>query len=135
MDGVRRHGVGVLERAEVAEVVVDPQGRAGDLGVGQHGELGGAGLGAPGEGDRQVERGVIVLGSMEATLTPLMEAVEAEHPGVKVYSLPSVDHPQWGRHIDLGVKGPPDLVPAAFARLREGLEELGVKSGPEVVRN
>jgi molybdopterin-biosynthesis enzyme MoeA-like protein len=83
---------------------------------------------------RQVERGVIVFGSMEATLTPLMEAVEAAHPGVKVYSLPSVDHPQWGRHIDLGVKGAPLLVPAAFERLRAGLEQLGVQLGPEVVR-
>jgi molybdopterin-biosynthesis enzyme MoeA-like protein len=83
---------------------------------------------------RQVEQGVIVFGSMEATLTPLMEAVEAQHPGVKVYSLPSVDHPQWGRHIDLGVKGPPALVPAAFEHLRSGLQGLGVRLGPEVVR-
>jgi molybdopterin-biosynthesis enzyme MoeA-like protein len=83
---------------------------------------------------RQAEHGVIVFGSMEATLTPLMEAVEAAHPGVKVYSLPSVDHPDYGRHIDLGVKGPAALVPAAFARLRAGLDALGVRCGPEVVR-
>ena len=25
--------------------------------------------------------------------------------GIKVFSLPSVDHPEWGRHIELGVKG------------------------------
>ena len=35
----------------------------------------------------------------------LMEAVEQAHPGIKVFSLPSVDHPQWGRCIELGVKG------------------------------
>lgn len=54
-----------------------------------------------------VEKSVVILGAMEATLTPLMEAIEAAHPGVKVFSLPSVDHPQWGRHIELGVKESP----------------------------
>jgi len=81
-----------------------------------------------------VEKSVIVFGSMEATLTPLMEAVEREHPGVKVFSLPSVDHPTWGRHIDLGVKGAPDEVEPAYRRLREGLALLSVRTGPELVR-
>jgi molybdopterin-biosynthesis enzyme MoeA-like protein len=83
----------------------------------------------------QVERSVIVRGSMEATLTPLMEAVEAAHPAIRVFSLPSVDHPQWGRHIELGVKGPGDKVDAAFAALLDGLRrQAGVKLGPELVR-
>ena len=51
------------------------------------------------------ERSVIVFGAMEAALTPLMEAIESDFPGIKVFSLPSVDHPDWGRHIELGVKG------------------------------
>ncbi len=63
------------------------------------------------------ERSVIVYGSMEATLTPLMEAIEAAFPGIKVFSLPSVDHPQWGRHIELGVKGADDQLAAAYAML------------------
>ena len=37
---------------------------------------------------------MIVFGAMEAALTPLMEAVEREFPGIKVFSLPSVDHPE-----------------------------------------
>jgi molybdopterin-biosynthesis enzyme MoeA-like protein len=83
---------------------------------------------------RQVERSVIVFGAMEATLTPLMEAIEREHPGVKVFSLPSVDHPQHGRHIELGVKGAEaDTVPA-YAALRAGAVELGASFGPELVR-
>ena len=82
-----------------------------------------------------VEKSVIVFGSMEATLTPLMEQVEHEHPGVKVFSLPSVDHPTWGRHIDLGVKGSPEAVDAAYRLLLDGLGRLGVKLGPELVRN
>lgn len=79
------------------------------------------------------ERSVIVLGAMEASLTPLMEDVEARFPGVKVFSLPSVDHPQYGRHIELGVKD--RLDPAqAFAALRAGLHSLGARLGPELVR-
>ena len=81
-----------------------------------------------------LEKSVIVFGSMEATLTPLMEDVEREHPKVKVFSLPSVDHPTLGRHIDLGVKGEPDDVEPAYRRLREGLALLNVRTGPELVR-
>ena len=80
------------------------------------------------------EKSVIVFGSMEATLTPLMEQVERNHPAVKVFSLPSVDHPQWGRHIDLGVKGDPVAVAAAYPELIAGLKALAVKLGPELVR-
>jgi molybdopterin-biosynthesis enzyme MoeA-like protein len=85
-------------------------------------------------GHRQAERSVIVFGAMEATLTPLMEAVEAEHPQVRVFSLPSVDHPQYGRHIDLGVKGPAEALAAAFEMLRAGLLQAGAELGPEMVR-
>jgi len=84
-------------------------------------------------GGRLLERSVIVYGAMEASLTPLMEAIEARHPGVKVFSLPSVDHPVHGRHIELGVKVMGD--PAqAFADLRAGLEHFGAQLGPELVR-
>jgi molybdopterin-biosynthesis enzyme MoeA-like protein len=82
----------------------------------------------------QKERSVIVMGSMEATLTPLMESIEARFAGVKVFSLPSVDHPQWGRHIELGVKGPAAGIADAFAALRDGLRLVGADLGPEMVR-
>ena len=84
-------------------------------------------------GDRMSERSVIVFGAMEAALTPLMEEVEARFAGCKVFSLPSVDHPQWGRHIELGVKGRADPAPA-FEALKAGLAALGVNLGPEMVR-
>ena len=80
------------------------------------------------------EKSVIVFGAMEAALTPLMEQIERDHPGVKVFSLPSVDHPQYGRHIDLGVKGEPALLDAAYAQLRSGLAAVGARLGPELVR-
>jgi molybdopterin-biosynthesis enzyme MoeA-like protein len=80
------------------------------------------------------ERSVIVFGAMEATLTPLMQQIEREHPQVKVFSLPSVDHPEYGRHIDLGVKGAPEQVAPAYLRLLQGLGSLNAKLGPELVR-
>lgn len=84
--------------------------------------------------DGQRERSVIVLGAMEAALTPLMERVEACHIGVKVFSLPSVDHPDWGAHIELGVKGDGAALAPAYAALLAGLREHGVTLGPEMVR-
>ena len=81
-----------------------------------------------------IEKSVIVLGAMEATLTPLMESIEAAHPGVKVFSLPSVDHPQWGRHIELGVKGEPADAERAYLDLRQGLKAFPLEYGPELVR-
>lgn len=80
------------------------------------------------------ERSVIVYGAMEAVLTPLMEAIEAKHPGVKVFSLPSVDHPEHGRHIELGVKGAPAQMVPAYEALWDGLQALGCRFGPELVR-
>jgi molybdopterin-biosynthesis enzyme MoeA-like protein len=82
-----------------------------------------------------LEKSVIILGAMESTLTPFMEAIEAQHPGIKVFSLPSVDHPQWGRHIELGVKGEPTLAETAFTALRAALGGLDLTYGPELVRN
>jgi molybdopterin-biosynthesis enzyme MoeA-like protein len=82
----------------------------------------------------QGERSVIVMGAMEAALTPLMEAIEARFAGIKVFSLPSVDHPTWGRHIELGVKGRPDGTAPAYAALLAGLHEFGAQLGPEMVR-
>jgi molybdopterin-biosynthesis enzyme MoeA-like protein len=82
-----------------------------------------------------LEKSVIVFGAMEATLTPLMERLEQEHPGVKVFSLPSVDHPQWGRHIELGVKGDPAKVAPAYASLLAGLQPFHLSLGPELVQS
>ncbi|MET3382585.1 MULTISPECIES: competence/damage-inducible protein A [Variovorax] len=80
------------------------------------------------------EKSVIVFGAMEATLTPLMQAIEATHAGIKVFSLPSVDHPEYGRHIELGVKGDPGRLDAAYVQLIEGLHTFDAKLGPELVR-
>ena len=87
-----------------------------------------------GSAPKRTERSVIVFGAMEATLTPLMERVELQHVGIKVFSLPSVDHPKWGKHIELGVKGAEPQVEAAFQALKDGLKPFSVELGPEMVR-
>jgi molybdopterin-biosynthesis enzyme MoeA-like protein len=89
--------------------------------------------GLQGQGSQR-EKSVIVFGAMEATLTPLMERIEAAFDGVKVFSLPSVDHPEYGRHIELGVKGQADRLDAAYRVLLAGLAEQGATLGPELVR-
>jgi len=82
-----------------------------------------------------IEKSVIVYGAMEATLTPLMQDIERDYPGVKVFSLPSVDHPQYGRHIELGVKGEPTAVAQAYPALLQGLKGFDARLGPELVQN
>ncbi|MEY5028254.1 MAG: Nicotinamide-nucleotide amidohydrolase PncC [Pseudomonadota bacterium] len=84
--------------------------------------------------DAYREQSVIVLGAMESTLAPLMQRIEADHAGIKVFSLPSVDHPQWGKHIELGVKGAPEGVSKAYADLMRALQLMQVSFGPELVR-
>jgi molybdenum cofactor synthesis domain-containing protein len=81
-----------------------------------------------------IEKSVIVFGSMEAMLTPLMLALERDHTGIKVFSLPSVDHPTYGRHIELGVKGEPEAVALAYPAMLAGLHKFESKLGPELVR-
>ncbi|MEO8248774.1 MAG: molybdopterin-binding protein [Burkholderiales bacterium] len=81
-----------------------------------------------------LEKSVVVYGAMEAALTPLMERIELVYPSVKVFSLPSVDHPEYGRHIELGVKGAPALVELAYPELIAGLRTFNAKLGTEIVR-
>jgi molybdopterin-biosynthesis enzyme MoeA-like protein len=72
------------------------------------------------------ERAMLVRGLAEATLTPLMLEIERDFPGVKVFSLPHLT-PDVVRsyEIELGVKGDPERLDAAFMRLRAGALELG----------
>ncbi len=70
------------------------------------------------------EKSVIVYEGIESRLTPLMEAIEAEFGGVKVFSLPSVGDANRRRHIELGVKGEPAQVADAYAKMLAGLDEL-----------
>ena len=77
-----------------------------------------------------VEKSFIVPEGIESTLTPLMERIETNYPGIKVFSLPSVgDSSKHGvyaqRHIELGIKGEENLIPSAWNALRDGTQALG----------
>ncbi len=80
------------------------------------------------------ELSVIVLKGIEGTLTPLMLDIEQRFTGIKVFSLPSVDHPEWGRHVELGVKGLGEGVNQAYQYLLQALRTQGLALGPELVR-
>lgn len=71
------------------------------------------------------ELALIVSGRQEAVLTALMQHIEQQWPDVKVFSLPSINHPVYGSHIELGVKGAKQSVQAAFTALQQGLQALG----------
>ncbi|MEW6370015.1 MAG: molybdopterin-binding protein [Pseudomonadota bacterium] len=73
------------------------------------------------------EQAMLVYGQAEAVLTPLMEAIEARYPGVRVFSLPSVGEDGSRRHIELGVKGEPGEVAPAFAAMRAELDRVGAE--------
>jgi molybdopterin-biosynthesis enzyme MoeA-like protein len=79
-----------------------------------------------GEVDARALRAVRVRGSNESSLIPIFERIEALFPGVRSFSLPSVDHPTLGAHIEIGVKGAdPRQVDLAMAALREGAAAAG----------
>jgi molybdopterin-biosynthesis enzyme MoeA-like protein len=72
----------------------------------------------------RLERSVLVFDAAESKLTPLMEAIEARWPQVKVFSLPSIGEGGARRHIELGVKGEPEQTSAAFVHMCAELEQL-----------
>jgi molybdopterin-biosynthesis enzyme MoeA-like protein len=68
-----------------------------------------------------------VYEAAESALTPLMVAIEARYPRVKVFSLPSVGDANTRRHIELGVKGEALQTSEAFAQLCAELKQLNVE--------
>ena len=68
------------------------------------------------------EKSLLVYAIAESALTPLMEQLERDFPQIKIFSLPSVGDAHTRRHIELGVKGEPQQVAAAFAALINGLQ-------------
>jgi molybdopterin-biosynthesis enzyme MoeA-like protein len=78
----------------------------------------------------QAEQALLVYGQAEAALTPLMEGLEARYPGVRVFSLPSVGDAHTRRHIELGVKGEPEQVAAAWVDMCAELERMEVETQP-----
>ena len=77
------------------------------------------------DSQRWAEDSVIVYDLAESTIAPLMEEVNARHPGLKAFSLPSMGEGGARRHIELGVRGVPAEVGPAMERLRRGIDALG----------
>jgi molybdopterin-biosynthesis enzyme MoeA-like protein len=77
------------------------------------------------------ERALLVFGTPESALVPMMLGVEEAFPGVRTFSLPSLGDGRDGRiarrHIELGVKGPPDRIGAAFEALRTAVQASGAE--------
>jgi len=71
----------------------------------------------------RVEHSFLAFSLPESRITPALEYLEKQWPGVKAFSLPSVGTGQ--PHIDLGVKGEPAAAAEALAYLRAEVERVG----------
>lgn len=71
------------------------------------------------------EAAILVWSGIESVLTPLMRRIEADYPGLKVFSLPTLGTPELGRHIELGVRGAPEQVPLAMDEIRREVTACG----------
>jgi len=71
------------------------------------------------------EAAILVWKGIEGALIDVMRRVEADFPGIKVFSLPSLGSAEVQRHIELGVRGAPQQVPPAMEAVRRGVEALG----------
>ena len=72
----------------------------------------------------RAEKAILVYEIAESLLTPLMEQLEQQFNQIKVFSLPHVGSANVRRHIELGVKGEPAQVEAAFVAMLEGVKEF-----------
>ncbi|HEV7816217.1 MAG TPA: molybdopterin-binding protein [Janthinobacterium sp.] len=132
------HRLKMAEFAEGAELIPNPYNRIAGFALGSHYFVPGFPVMAwpmiewvldthyPHLFNRQprAERAVLVYEATESALTPLMEAIEARFPLVKVFSLPSVGDAHTRRHIELGVKGEPAQTAEAFTLMCEELTRL-----------
>ena len=75
--------------------------------------------------DRWSEASILVYEAGESQLIGAMEAVGAQYPGVKVFSLPSMGPKGERVHVELGVRGDPAQVGGAMESLRALVGKLG----------
>jgi molybdopterin-biosynthesis enzyme MoeA-like protein len=74
----------------------------------------------------EAEAAIIVWEGIEGLLVDLMEQIERDYPGLTVFSLPSVGTATTRRHIELGVRGKPDVVPRAMAEIEGEIARRGL---------
>jgi molybdopterin-biosynthesis enzyme MoeA-like protein len=75
--------------------------------------------------DQWAEASIFVYEAGESQLIPAMQAVEAAHKGIKVFSLPSMGQDGSRIHVELGVRGDPSQVEPAMQQLRRMVGEAG----------
>lgn len=81
----------------------------------------------------RIEHSFLVFGLPESRITPALEYLENQWPGVKAFSLPSVG--DIGQpHIELGVKGEPIAAAQALAYLRAQAVSLGAELNPPATK-
>jgi molybdopterin-biosynthesis enzyme MoeA-like protein len=80
--------------------------------------------------EAEADASIIVYGSAESTLTPLMQEVERRFRRLKVYSLPHMGEDGSRRHIELGVRGDPQEVAQAIEVLKQGVVATGATFEP-----
>jgi len=72
------------------------------------------------------ERAIRVWDGHEGQLLDLMRRIEADYPGIKVFSLPCFGDASTRRHVELGVRGAPGKVAAAMAVIETEVARQGL---------
>ncbi len=80
--------------------------------------------------EAEADAAIIVYGSAESVLTPLMQDVESRFRKLKVFSLPHMGEDGSRRHIELGVRGEPVEVAQAMEVLKQGVVATGATFEP-----
>ncbi len=75
----------------------------------------------------ETEAAILVWEGLESALLDLMRRVEADFPGIVVFSLPSLGSETVRRHVELGVRGEPAAVAQAIDVLKRGATALGYR--------
>ncbi|MCF8197630.1 MAG: competence/damage-inducible protein A [Sulfuritalea sp.] len=71
------------------------------------------------------EAAILVWKGSEGALISLMRRIETDFPQIKAFSLPFLGTKEIQRHIELGVRGAPEQVPAAMEAIKRGVADLG----------
>jgi len=78
----------------------------------------------------EADASIVVYGSAESLLIPLMQEVEQRFTKLKTFSLPHMGEDGTRRHIELGVRGAPEEVAQAIEALKQGVTATGATFEP-----
>ncbi len=75
----------------------------------------------------ETEVSIVVWEGNEGVLIDLMQRIEIDYPGIKVFSLPSFGDDKVRRHLELGVRGDPAQVGPAMTEIRAAVAALALE--------